>query len=60
MEGVIERNGPLFLLLWLGSLVAILAAAGVGLWPLMATDRLYTLLAAALAFFGVHLPTPFF
>lgn len=57
MDRVIQRNQPLFMLVWVGSVVALLASAGFGLWRLAGVDRLLVLLATAIYLFGVQLPT---
>lgn len=57
MDGVIQRNQPLFMLVWVGSVVALLVTAVLGLWWLAGVERLLLLLAAAVYLFGVQLPT---
>ncbi|MCB8960201.1 MAG: DUF1772 domain-containing protein [Ardenticatenales bacterium] len=57
MDGVIQNNHPLFMLVWLGSVAALLLAAvlGFGQLDLVGTGILLT--AAALYILGVQLPT---
>ncbi len=57
IDGVIQRNQPLFVLAWLGSLLALLAAAVLGLWQLRGADRLLVIAAALVYLVGVQLPT---
>jgi uncharacterized membrane protein len=57
IDRVIQNNQPAFLLVWVGSVLALIAAAVAGVWTLAEPDRLL-LVAAALAYlFGVQLPT---
>jgi uncharacterized membrane protein len=57
VDRVIQDNHPLFLLMWVGSLVALLAALGLGLGSLTGLDRLLLLGAGVLYLGGVQLPT---
>jgi len=57
IDGVIQNNQPVFLLVWLGSVVALLAAAGLGIVYLAGTDRWLVVSAAAVYLLGVQLPT---
>ncbi|PHQ32229.1 anthrone oxygenase family protein [Rhodopirellula bahusiensis] len=57
MDGVIQDNQPLFLFVWVGSAVAMLAATIAGLMQLDGLNRTMLLSAAAAYFLGVHLPT---
>lgn len=57
MDGVIQRNHPLFILVWLGSVVSIVLAAGLGSQPLLGQNRWLLLLATALYLLAVQLPT---
>ena len=57
IDGVIKDNQPLFLVVWVGSMPAVLAAAVLGGWALDGTDRILVMLAAAVYFLGVQLPT---
>lgn len=57
MDGVIQRNQPLFVAIWLGSIVAILACAALGFMHLSGIDRALVVVAAALYLFAVQLPT---
>ena len=54
---MIQKGQPLFLLVWLGSALVLIAAAVMGLWSLSGADRLLLVLAALVYLFGVQLPT---
>src|SRR5690606_2605260 len=63
IDGVIEKNRPLFVLVWVGSVLALIAAAVVGVFALTGVDRAL-IVAAALAYvlcvqaptFAVNIP----
>lgn len=57
MDAVIQRNEPLFMLVWLGSVVALVVAMLLGLWQLQGVERLLLLIATAAYVLGVQLPT---
>jgi len=58
VDRVIQRNQPLFVVMWAGSVVALLAVLGLGLWELRgAIDRGLVIVAALLYFGGVQVPT---
>jgi uncharacterized membrane protein len=57
MDRVIQRNQPLFMLVWVGSVLTLLTSAVLGLWWLEGVDRLLLLAAAAVYLVGVQLPT---
>ena len=48
---------PLFVLVWVGSVLAVIAAAALGLGQTDGTERLLMLAAAAAYLVGVQLPT---
>lgn len=57
MDGVIQNNQPIFMLVWLGSVVALIAAAVSGFGQLDAVGR-WLLICSTLAYFlAVQLPT---
>jgi uncharacterized membrane protein len=57
IDGVIQNGQPLFALVWLGSILSLLAASLWGLWYLEGAPR-WLLLAANLIYInGVQLPT---
>lgn len=63
IDGEIQQNQPAFVFVWIGSVLALLAAAVAGLWLLRGAD-LALLIGAALGYllgvqlptFGIHLP----
>lgn len=57
IDGVIQRGQPLFGLVWLGSVVAVIAAGVWGGWALAGLDRAIVVLAALVYLLGVQLPT---
>ena len=57
IDRVIQNNQPLFLLVWVGSALSILAAAGLGSWALSGTDQLLLIAATLVYLLGVQLPT---
>lgn len=57
MDGIIQNNQPIFMVVWLGSVVALILAAALGVGHVGATER-WILVVATLAYlFGVQLPT---
>lgn len=57
IDGVIKNNQPLFLIVWVGSIPALLAAAVLGGWALEGAERVLVMFAAAVYFLCVQLPT---
>ena len=57
IDRVIQRNQPLFVLVWVGSVLALIAAAALGIWTLSGADRLLVILVALVYLLGVQLPT---
>ena len=57
MDRVIQNNQPVFLLVWMGSVVALLASAAIGIGKLDGTGRLLMIAAVLLYLLGVQLPT---
>ncbi len=57
MDKVIQNNQPLFILIWLGSILAIIAAVSLGIIQLNGTNRILIIAASAIYLFGVQLPT---
>ena len=57
MDGVIQNNHPLFILVWVGSVVALLLTAVLGFGQLDTVGKAILLTATALYLFGVQLPT---
>jgi uncharacterized membrane protein len=57
IDSVIQNNQPLFMLVWIGSILAMLAAVVLGIWQLEGAERLLIVAAALVYFLGVQLPT---
>ncbi len=57
MDRVIQNNQPIFLMVWVGSAVALLAAGLLGVRQLEGVDRLLLIAAGVVYFLGVQLPT---
>ena len=54
---MIQRGQPLFGLVWLGSVVAVLVAAFWGFWALEGLERAMAVVAAVVYILGVQVPT---
>ncbi|HYZ83119.1 MAG TPA: DUF1772 domain-containing protein [Bryobacteraceae bacterium] len=57
MDRVIQNNQPLFVLVWVGSVLLLVAAAVLGMREPGVTDRLLVIIAALVYVTGVQLPT---
>ena len=57
MDGVIQNNQPIFVLVWVGSVAALVASLVLGIWQLDGARRLLIIVAAAAYLLGVQLPT---
>ncbi|MEM7112124.1 MAG: DUF1772 domain-containing protein [Chloroflexota bacterium] len=57
MDGVIQNNQPIFMLVWLGSVVALILAAAAGFGQVDSVQRLLLIASVALYIFGVQAPT---
>ncbi len=57
MDRVIQNNQPIFMLVWLGSALVLLASTVLGIWRLEGLDRILLVAACAIYIFGVHVPT---
>jgi uncharacterized membrane protein len=57
MDRVIQINQPIFMLVWLGSALVLLASTALGIWRLEGLDRVLLVVACAIYIFGVQLPT---
>lgn len=57
MDRVIQNNQPVFLLVWVGSVLALLLSAGLGIGRLDGTGRLLMIAAVLVYLLGVQLPT---
>jgi len=57
MDGVIQNNQPLFVLVWVGSVVALVTSALFGISQLDGVGRLLIITATLAYILGVQLPT---
>jgi uncharacterized membrane protein len=57
IDRVIQNNQPLFMFVWVGSVLSLIAAAVFGLWALGGADRLLLIAAALVYLLCVQLPT---
>lgn len=57
IDRVIQNNQPLFIIVWLGSVLALAGAAVMGVWSLTGADRQLVIVAALVYLLGVQLPT---
>ena len=57
IDRVIQNNQPLFMLMWVGSVLSLLAVAGLGIWTLPGADRLLVIVAVLIYLLCVQLPT---
>ena len=57
MDRVIQNNQPIFMLVWVGSVVALVTSAVLGIGQLDGARRLLIIFAALAYLFGVQLPT---
>lgn len=57
MDRVIQDNQPIFMVVWLGSAVVMLATTAVGFWRLEGLDRILLIVTCVIYIFGVHVPT---
>ena len=56
-DRIIQNNQPVFLLLWVGSVVALLTSAVLGIGQLLGARRLLIVFAALAYLLGFQLPT---
>ena len=57
IDRVIQNNQPIFVLVWLGSILSLVTAALVGIVQFDGVNRLLIGIAAAIYLLGVQLPT---
>lgn len=57
MDLVIQRKQPAFMLVWVGSVISLLATVLLSFWHIAGVDRMLLALAAAIYLIGVQLPT---
>ena len=57
MDGIIQHNQPLFILVWAGSILSVIATLIMGIMNLSGTQVYVLVFASILYLFGVQLPT---
>jgi uncharacterized membrane protein len=57
IDRVMQKNQPLFIFVWVGSVLATIAAAVIGIWALGGVDRLLLVAAALVYLLCVQLST---
>jgi hypothetical protein len=57
MDGIIQNNQPLFILVWAGSILSIIITLILGIMNLIGTQIYILILASILYLVGVQLPT---
>lgn len=57
MDRVIQKRQPVFMLVWIGSVVALIASAALGFGQLDSTGRVLVVAAVVVYLLGVQLPT---
>lgn len=57
IDRIIQNNQPLFVLVWVGSVLAVIVAAVMGVWALTGVDRLVIVIVALGYLCGVQVPT---
>ncbi len=57
MDRVIQNNQPIFMFVWIGSALVLLASTVLGIWRLEGLDRVLLAVACAIYIFGVQVPT---
>ena len=57
IDRVIQNNQPLFMSVWVGSVLTLIAATVIGVFALSGADRLLIIVAALLYLLGVQVPT---
>ena len=56
IDRTIQNNQPLFVFVWVGSVLAVIFAAVSGIWVLTGVDRLLMIVAALVYLLGVQAP----
>jgi uncharacterized membrane protein len=57
IDGIIQNNQPLFMLVWVGSIVALIASAVLSIGKLDGVEGVLVIAAAVVYLLGVQLPT---
>ena len=57
MDRIIQNNQPIFILVWVGSVIALITSVALGFGQLDAIGRILTISAILIYLLGVQLPT---
>jgi len=57
IDRIIQNNNPLFMIVWVGSVILLIIAAGIGFFYLESLQRNFLLAATVLYIIGVQAPT---
>lgn len=57
MDGIIQNNQPIFIVVWVGSVVTLVTSAVLGIGQLDGVGRLFMIFATLAYILGVQLPT---
>lgn len=57
MDGIIQNNQPLFIFVWVGSVLALIVTVALGMDRLDGVERMLIVLATVIYLLGVQLPT---
>jgi len=57
IDRVIQNNQPLFIFVWVGSVLSLITATVMGVWELGGLDRQLLVIATLIYVLGVQLPT---
>lgn len=57
IDGVIQNNQPMFMLVWIGSVAALIASVVLGIGQLDGIERMLLIITALVYVLGVQLPT---
>jgi uncharacterized membrane protein len=57
IDRVIQNNQPVFIFIWLGSALAVIASALMSVWQLAGIGRILVIISAVIYLLGVQLPT---
>ena len=57
IDGVIQKNQPIFVIVWLGSILAVVTSSVLGLWALTGWHLALQVLVLLVYLLGVQLPT---
>lgn len=57
MDGIIQKNQPLFILVWVGSVLVLIASAALGIGQLDGVGHVLIITSTLIYVFGVQVPT---